>query len=66
MIIDVCKPSKQLDIQFPHVIETFRRNVWRETLGEILHNWTPRAVIEEIAKDHNNLKLTNTVSPVFY
>ncbi len=28
-------------VQSPHVLETYRYNVWRETLGEILHRWTP-------------------------
>ncbi|KAF4581801.1 hypothetical protein EYR40_002819 [Pleurotus pulmonarius] len=60
VVIDICKPSKQLDIQFPHVVETFRRNVWRETLGELLYNWTPKTVIEGITKDLNDLKTTNT------
>ncbi|KAF4573276.1 hypothetical protein EYR36_007787 [Pleurotus pulmonarius] len=46
LIITICQQGYMYTLQSPHVLETYRYNVWRETLGEILHRWTPEDIRE--------------------
>ena len=42
----ICDSGYLFSVESPHVLETYRYNVWRETLGEILLRWTPPAAID--------------------
>lgn len=44
-ITTICDSGHLFSVQSPHVLETYRYNVWRETLGEVLLRWTPPAAI---------------------
>ncbi|KAJ8693473.1 hypothetical protein PTI98_008461 [Pleurotus ostreatus] len=46
VMIGICQSSHLFKVQSPHVVETYRYNVWRETLGEILVRWTPNEMAE--------------------
>ncbi|KAF9486786.1 hypothetical protein BDN71DRAFT_1514640 [Pleurotus eryngii] len=46
VMTNVCQSCHLFEVQSPHVVETYRYNVWRETLGEILLNWTPHEMAE--------------------
>ncbi|KAJ8690694.1 hypothetical protein PTI98_012100 [Pleurotus ostreatus] len=42
----ICDSGYLFSVESPHVLETYRYNVWRETLGEILLRWMPPAAID--------------------
>ncbi|KAF9487141.1 hypothetical protein BDN71DRAFT_1437064 [Pleurotus eryngii] len=42
----ICDGDYLFSVKSPHVLETYRYNVWRETLSEVLLRWAPPAAVD--------------------
>jgi hypothetical protein len=48
----ICQPDTKLERSQPYISQSFRYHAWRESLGEILEQWTPNVVFNlEIAEE---------------
>ncbi|KAJ8503610.1 hypothetical protein ONZ45_g10703 [Pleurotus djamor] len=48
-ILRITSPDRLLEIDFPHIIESYRLNLWRESLSHIVWSWTPSELRRKVA-----------------